>query len=86
MFSTIDLRNGYWEVRMREEDVPKIAFKTHKAHYEFMVISFGLTNALTTFQFLKNSIVKPFIRKFVLVFFDNILIYSRSIAEHLQHF
>ncbi|GJZ62702.1 putative reverse transcriptase domain-containing protein, partial [Tanacetum coccineum] len=85
VYSKIDLRSGYHQLRVQEEYIPKTTFRTRYGHYEFQVMPFGLTNTLTVFMDLMNRVCKPYMDKFVIVFIDDILIYSKNKKEHEEH-
>ncbi|GJT96032.1 putative reverse transcriptase domain-containing protein [Tanacetum coccineum] len=85
VYSKIDLRSGYHQLRVREEDIPKTTFRTRYGHYEFQVMLFSLTNAPTIFMNLMNRVCKSYLDRFVIVFIDDILIYSKCKKEHEGH-
>jgi hypothetical protein len=85
VFSKIDLRSGYHQIKIHAEDIPKTTFTTRYDHFEYLVMSFGLTNALAHFMYLMNFVFMPELDKFVMVFIDDILVYSKSMEEHEEH-
>ena len=85
VYSKIDLRLGYHQLRVQESDVPKTAFRTRYGHYEFLVMLFGLTNAPTAFIDLMNLVFQPYLDRFIIVFINDIVVYSGSSEEHSEH-
>jgi hypothetical protein len=84
-FSSLDLTSGYYQICITEEDVPKTAFRTPFGLYQFKVLTFGLTNAPATFQSAMNDMLRPYVGKFVVVYLDDILIFSKTTKVHLCH-
>jgi hypothetical protein len=85
VFSKIDLRFGYHQIKIYDEDIPKTAFSMRYGLYEYLVMSFGLTNAPAHFMYLMNSVFMPELDKLVVVFIDDILVYSKSTEDHEEH-
>jgi hypothetical protein len=84
-FTTLDLRSGYYQIRVKDDDVPKTCIRARYGSFEFLVIPFGLTNAPSAFQALMNDVFREFLDEFVMVYLDEIIIYSKSERHHLQH-
>jgi len=85
VFSKIDLRSGYNQILVKADDVQKTSFRSRYGHYKYVVMPFGVTNAPTVFMDYMNQIFRPFLNKFVVVFIDDILIYSKTQEEHAEH-
>jgi hypothetical protein len=85
VFSNIDLRSGYHQLKIRESDIPKTAFRTRYGLYEYTMVSFGLTNAPAYFMYLMNKVFIEYLDRFVIVFIDDILVFSRTMEEHEEH-
>jgi len=85
IFSNIDLRSGYYQVRIRNEDISKTTFRTRYGHYEYTILPFGLENAQATFMCLMNGVLKDYLDKFIILFLDDILVYSKTMDELEEH-
>jgi hypothetical protein len=85
VFSKIDLRSGYHQLKIQESDIPKTAFRTRYGLYEYTVMSFELTNALAYFMYLMNKVFMEYLDRFIIVFIDDILIFSKTMEEHKEH-